>query len=72
MKDRETGKINAKVVESTDAATLQGFVYDHTEVGTEVYTDEATAYKGMVGVEHETVKYSVSEFVSGMANTNGI
>ncbi len=72
MKNRATGKTNAKVVESTDAATLQGFVYDNTENGAEFYTDEAAAYKGMVGVEHETVKHCASEYVNGIAHTNGM
>ena len=72
MKDRETGQINAQVVEDTSKATLQQFVYDHTEFGAEVYTDEAATYKGMIGVRHETVKHSVSEYVNGMAHVNGV
>ena len=39
--------------------------------GATVYTDDAAAYKGMP-FEHETVKHSVSEYVNGMAHTNGI
>lgn len=72
IKDRETGKINAKGVEDTSAATLQQFVYDNTEIGTTVFTDEAAAYTGMVGVEHETAKHSVSEYVNGQTHTNGV
>lgn len=44
MKDRETGTVSAKVVESTDAATLQGFVLEHIEPGAAIYTDEHGAY----------------------------
>ena len=72
VKDRATGQVVAKVVVDTSAATLQQFVYDNTEIGATVYTDEAAAYKSMVGVEHETVKHSVSEYVNGMAHTNGV
>ena len=36
-----------------------------------VYTDEARAYQGLPR-PHESVKHSVSEFVRGMAHTNGI
>ncbi len=72
LKDRASGQIRAEVVESTDAATLQQFVYDNTEIGTTVYTDEAHAYKGMIGMQHETVKHSVGEWVNGMAHTNGL
>ena len=46
MKDRTTGQVTSQVVESTDAATLQGFVKQHTEPGAVVYIDEATAYQG--------------------------
>ncbi len=72
LKDRASGQIRAEVVESTDAATLQQFVYDNTEIGTTIYTDEAHAYKGMIGMQHETVKHSVGEWVNGMAHTNGL
>jgi len=61
----------AKVVEKTDAETLQGFVTDHTEEGTQIYTDEASAYKG-IDRPHETVKHSVGEYVQDQAHTNGL
>ena len=46
-KDRNTGKVSATPVESTDRLTLQTFVLDHTEDGAKVYTDEAAAYHGL-------------------------
>ena len=51
--------------------TLQGFVIDHTEPGATVYSDEAAAYEGLP-FPHEAVKHSVSEYVRGMAHTNGV
>ena len=33
---------------------------------------EDAAYKGMIGMQHETVKHSVGEWVNGMAHTNGL
>ena len=60
-----------KVVESTDKATLQGFVVENTTPDAIVYSDEAAACSGLPR-EHETVKHSVSEYVRGMAHTNGI
>ena len=36
-----------------------------------VYTDDAAAYEGIPN-PHESVKHSVSEYVDGMAHTNGI
>ena len=70
-KDRETKKVKAKVIENTDAETLQKFVVDHAAEGATVYTDDASAYKGMP-YDHESVRHSVGEFVNGMAHTNGI
>ena len=69
-KDRETGQVAARVVETTDKATLQGFVVQHTADGAKVFTDEASAYDGLEN--HETVKHSVGEYVDGMAHTNGV
>ena len=71
MKDRDTGQVTSKVVESTDAGTLQEFVRVHTTPTTIVYTDEARAYVG-IPRPHEAVKHSAAEFVRGMAHTNGM
>ena len=70
-KDRKTNKVKAKVIKNTDAKTLQSFVIETAADGATVYTDDAKAYKGMP-FEHESVKHSVGEYVSGMAHTNGI
>ncbi len=47
MKDRETNRVRAEVVETTDGKTLQGFVESHARAGATVYTDEAAAYQGL-------------------------
>ena len=70
-KDRKTNKIKAKVVENTDAKTLQKFVVETAANGATVYTDDAAAYKGMP-FDHASVSHSVGEYVDGMAHTNGI
>ena len=69
-KDRATNRVKARVVKQTDRPTLQRFVRASTEDGAKVYTDDAAAYNGLEN--HETVKHSVSEYVNGMAHTNGI
>ena len=66
-----TGQIASQVIEHTDASTLQGFVERNTEPEATVYTDEARAYRG-IPRHHEAVKHSVSEYVRGMAYTNGM
>ena len=59
------------MVKGTDAKTLQGFVGDHAAKGATVYTDDHGGYQGMP-FEHETIKHSISEYVNGMAHTQGI
>ena len=72
-KDRTTKRVSTRVVESTDAHTLQGFVRERTAPGAKVFTDDASAYEGLGdGFDHETVRHSVGEYVRGMAHTNGI
>ena len=69
-KDRATGKVSARVVESTDKATLQGVVLQRVTDGAKIFTDEARAYDGLPN--RETVRHSVSEYVNGQAHTNGM
>ena len=75
-KDRETGKVKARVVASTDKETLRLFVEDSVEYGATLYTDGATAYDSIAdllnGLQHEAVNHSVGEYVRGMAHTNGV
>ena len=70
-KDRETKHVRAKVVESTDKPTLQGFVIEHTAPDATVYTDDAAVYEDLP-FPHEAVKHSVSEYVRDQAHTNGV
>lgn len=71
IKDRESNHVSAKVVRSTDAETLQGFVKQHTDPSATVYTDEASAYASLP-FNHDSVKHSLSEYVKGDVHTNGI
>ena len=72
VKDRATGEVRTRVVERTDARTLQRFVREHVAPGATLYTDEAAAYRGMSEFDHETVVHSVGEYVAGMAHVNGM
>lgn len=71
MKDRASNKVAARVVENTDAETLQGFVTSYADPASVVYTDDAPAYCSLP-FWHEAVKHSVGEYVRGEAHTNGI
>ena len=70
-KCRTSNQVRAEVVEATDKATLHEFVEESVDDGATVYTDDAAAYEG-IPFDHESVKHSVSEYVDGMAHTNGI
>ena len=50
---------------------MRRFVGKHAGEGATVYTDDHGGYQGMP-FEHESVKHSISEYVNGMAHTNGI
>lgn len=70
------GKVVAKPVKRTDAATLINFVEANVAPGATVNTDEAGAYQGLPtlinGFRHETVKHGEGEYVRGEAHTNGM
>ncbi len=61
-KDRKTNHVTARVIEHTNAQTLQGFVAANVERGATVYTDDHGGYDGLP--RHETVRHSLGEYVS--------
>lgn len=68
------GHIRAGTVADTKASTLQKIVRDHVAAGTNVYTDEATAYRGLQGdYMHHTVNHGAGQYVVNFHNhTNSI
>ena len=74
IKDRTTGQVVAKHVPNASGPTLTGFLQDHVEPGSEVFTDEWRGYSALerLGYGHAKVKHSVGQWVDGMAHTNGI
>ena len=70
-KDRASNEVRAQVIEHADGATLRGFVGGHASPDAFVYSDDASAYKGLPN-QHETVKHSASEYVRGDVHTNGM
>ena len=72
IRDQWDEVVTARVVDDTDKETLQGFIRDTVEQGATVYTDEAAAYSGMEGYDHQSVNHSASEYVRGNTHTNGI
>ena len=69
-KDRKTKRVAAQVVAKTDQATLQKFVVDNADWQAQVYTDSASAYKGLPN--HAAVAHSAGQYVDGQIHTNGV
>ena len=69
-KDRESNQVEARVIERTDTARLQGFIHERTTDGAKVYTAEALAFAGMP--KREAVKHSVGEYVNGRAQATSM
>lgn len=70
--DRNTRQAQAQVMKRTDKATLHGFIEARVWPGSDVFTDEAAAYRGMPGYWHATVSHGSGEYVRGSIHTNGI
>ncbi len=71
VRDRETGKVAAKVIPDAKGETLRPLVESITGEDATVYTDENAAYLGL-DREHGTVRHSVGEWVRGQAHVNGV
>ncbi len=70
-KDRTTNQVRARAVESTNKATIHGFVADHTALDASVYTDDALVYETLPN-PHKAVNHSAQEYVRGDVHTNGM
>ena len=71
LKDRATNQIRAKVVPKANKETVHGFLATHVCPDAKVYSDEGAQYRS-VPYDHEAVNHKVSEYVRGMAHTNGM
>ena len=71
-KDRETNRVKARVVDVVNTDTISDFVSDHVREGAMLYTDSATSYNRVSGIEHHAVNHSVGEYVREMVHTNGV
>lgn len=71
-KDRETNKVRAQVVEIVNMETITDFVSENVAHGASLYTDSASTYNRVEGIDHHAVNHTVGEFVRGMVHTNGV
>jgi transposase-like protein len=67
------GRVRVKHVRNTDRRTLLTEVVKQVKFGTEVHTDEAMAYRGLVepNFAHKIVNHAET-YVDGQVHTNGI
>jgi transposase-like protein len=67
------GRTKAKTVKSVDADTLQSYIHENVEVGSELHTDEHSGYQGLgFAYDHSTVNHGAGEYARGSISTNGI
>jgi len=74
-KNRETGKVRAKVVKERGINTLVGFIGETVDpADSHVYTDAWKPYRGLrhVGIPHSFVDHQGEKYVDGRVHTNGI
>ena len=74
VKDRASGKVNARVTPHVLSDVLVGAVTDTTRPGAAVFTDSNSGYASLsaFGYRHEKVMHSLGEYVRGEVSTNGI
>lgn len=73
MKDRDTNRIAAQVIDTNSAKIVQHFILLRTDPLTMVYTDEGGAYRNLDQRRpHEAIQHKTGEYIRGQIHTNGI
>ena len=71
VKERDTNKVSASPIASTDATGINKYIRDKVKQDTSFHTDSATTYIGM-NEKCELVNHLVGEYVKEHTHTNGI
>lgn len=67
------GRVVAKKVRDTKGRTLKNFLNTRVEKGSQIMTDEWTAYRGLSrNFDHFIIKHNKGEYVKGNIHTNSI
>ena len=66
------GQVKAKAFSGINSSNMQKFIDQNVECGSVLCTDEARFYRPVKGYQKLVVNHSMSEYVNGMASTNGI
>lgn len=74
VRERESGKVKAKVTERVSSIMLQRMVQETAPEGSAVYTDRHPGYTGLKkkNYRHESVNHGAGEYIKGQAHTNGV
>ena len=72
MKERDSKKVRAQVIDDTKRSTLHGFIHENAEEGSVVNTDDFRSYEKLQGYDHRSVKHSVGEYVDEQIHINGM
>ncbi len=71
MRSRD-GKVKASPMDKVDSENIQDYINENVEQGSVLATDEARFYLPITGYDKIKVNHSMSQYVDGMASTNGI
>ena len=67
------GRTKAKVIANTDVITIHASVHENIESGSEIHTDEHSAYQGLGHYyTHEVVNHGAGEYSRNGITTNGM
>lgn len=66
------GQVKTKAFSGINSSNMQEFIDQNVERGSVLCTDEARFYRPVKGYQKLVVNHSMSEYVNGMASTNGI
>ena len=72
VKERESRKVKAKVIENTKRQTLHGFIQNNVKEGSTVCTDDFKSYQKLRNYNHQHVIHSVGEYVDKQIHINGM
>ena len=72
LKERQTGKVAAKVIDNTERSTLHEFIQENLASGCKVMTDDHRSYRELKGYCHQYLHHSAGEYGKAQAHVNGI
>lgn len=68
------GRTTAKVITDRSVQSIHGQIFQNTELGTTLYTDDHIVFANLDGLfySHDTVNHAVGEYARGPVSTNSI